>query len=79
MDAGIDPPYGDESSVYADYYDEIENRAPIKTNHDGQFVHDPHFRLDNAKVWSLLFGILLGSLRDKHESKTLYLDQNLSQ
>ena len=60
-----DPEYGHEDSDYADFYDEITNRAPIKreviTANSQALKHDPHFRIDNNKVWLLLSKTLEGS------------------
>jgi len=61
-----DPRYGHEDSDYADFYDEITARAPIKyevvtTNGSRSLKHDPHFRIDNTRVWTLLSKTLEGT------------------
>ena len=69
--------YGHDDSEYTDFYDEIQHRAPIKhaiiRNDNASFKQDPHFRLDNNRVWTLLSKTLEGTSDatyiEKHKSK----------
>ncbi len=62
---GEDKPYESDESDYADFYDEIQNRAPIKKAvNNGNSIsikQDAHFKIDNHKVWALLSKTLEGT------------------
>ena len=68
--------YGHDDSEYTDFYDEIQHRAPIKQavirDGNASFKQDPHFKLDNNRVWALLIKTLDTSdatYIEKHKAK----------